>query len=39
MLEARAKTGWIGVKIIGTNKVTCLSVDGCFGELALLNPN
>jgi hypothetical protein len=31
----RAKTGWLGIRIICPSGATCLSVDCCFRELAL----
>jgi hypothetical protein len=34
----RAKTGWLGIRIMCRSGVTCLSTDCCFSELALLNP-
>ena len=37
--EHRAKTGWIGIWIIWLSGGTCLSVNYCFCELALLKSN
>ena len=34
----RAKTGWIGIRIICPGAATCLSEDCCFSQLALLIP-
>jgi hypothetical protein len=31
----RATTGWLGIRIMCLSRVTCLSADCCFGELAL----
>jgi hypothetical protein len=31
----RAKTGWLGVRIMCSSETTCLSADCCFSELAL----
>jgi hypothetical protein len=31
----RAKTGWLGIRIMWSSGATCLSVDCCFSELAL----
>ena len=31
----RARTGWLGIRIMCTIGATCLSVDCCFSELAL----
>jgi hypothetical protein len=32
---ARAKTGWLRIRIMCQSGATCLSVDCCFTELAL----
>jgi hypothetical protein len=34
-LVERAKTGWLGIKIMCRSGATCLSADRCFSELAL----
>ena len=31
----RAKTGWLGIRIMCQSGATCLSADCCFSELAL----
>ena len=31
----RAKTGWLGIRIMYQSGATCLSEDCCFSELAL----
>ena len=31
----RAKTGWLGIRIMCPNGATCLSAVCCFSELAL----
>ena len=31
----RAKTGWLGIRIMCPSGATCLSADYCFSELAL----
>ena len=31
----RATTGWLGIRIMCLSRVTCMSADCCFGELAL----
>ena len=31
----RAKTGWLGIRIICLSGATCLSADCCFSEIAL----
>ena len=31
----RAKTGWIGIRIVCSSEGTCLSTDCCFSELAI----
>ena len=31
----RAKTGWLGIRIMCQSVATCLSADCCFSELAL----
>jgi hypothetical protein len=33
--EERAKTGWLGIRIMCPGGATCLSVDCCFSELSL----
>jgi len=33
--EVRAKTGWLGIRIMCTSGATCLTADCCFSELAL----
>jgi hypothetical protein len=35
---ARAKTRWLGIRIMFLSGATCLSADCCFSEIALLNP-
>jgi hypothetical protein len=32
----RAKTGWLGIRIMCPNGATCFPADCCFSELALL---
>ena len=32
--RVRAKTGWLGIRIIFLSGTTCLLVDCCFSELA-----
>jgi hypothetical protein len=34
----RAKTGWLGIRIMCPSGATCLSADCCFSEPALKNP-
>ena len=34
-LGERAKTGWLGIRIMCPNGATCLSAECCFSELAL----
>ena len=34
-LGERAKTGWLGIRIICPSGATCLPADCCFCELAL----
>ena len=34
-LRERAKTGWLGIRIMCPSGATCLSADCCFSELAL----
>ena len=34
-LGERAKTGWLGIRIMCLSGETCLSVNCCFSELAL----
>jgi hypothetical protein len=34
-LKERAKTGWLGIRIMCPSGATCLSADCCFSELAL----
>ena len=31
----RAKTGWLGIRIMCTSRATCLPADCCLSELAL----
>jgi hypothetical protein len=31
----RAKTGWLGIRIVCPSGMTCLPADCCFSELAL----
>ena len=31
----RAKTGWLGIRIMCPSRTTCLSADCCFSKLAL----
>ena len=31
----KAKTGWLGIRIMCPSGATCLSTDCCFSELAL----
>jgi hypothetical protein len=31
----RAKTGWLGIRIMCPSETTCLPADCCFSELAL----
>ena len=33
--EERAKTGWLGIRIMWPSGATCLPADCCFSELAL----
>ena len=35
----RAKTGWLGVRIMSPSEATCLSANCCFSELALEKTN
>ena len=35
LLEARAKTQWLGIRIMCQNGATCLPAYCCFSELAL----
>ena len=34
-IRLRAKTGWLGIRIMCPSGATCLSADCCFSELAL----
>jgi len=34
-LRPRAKTGWLGIKIMSLSEETCLPAACCFSELAL----
>jgi hypothetical protein len=34
-LGERAKTGWLGIRIMCPSGATCLPADCCFSELAL----
>ena len=33
--EERAKTGWLGIRIMYLSEGTCLPADFCFSELAI----
>ncbi len=33
--EERAKTGWLGIRVMCPSGTTCLSAECCFRELAL----
>jgi len=35
----RAKTGWLGIRIMCQSGTTCQSADCCFSELALYKSN
>ena len=37
-LRIRAKTGWLGIRIMCPSGATCLPADCWFSELALLKP-
>jgi len=38
-LRSRAKTDWLGIKIMSLSEETCLPADCCFSELALCKSN
>ena len=38
-LRERAKTGWLGFRIMCPSGATCLAADYCFSELALYKSN
>ena len=39
LMNKRAKTGWLGIRIMSTSGATCLTISSCFSGLALEESN